>query len=121
MHVDRLINSHHLVDRKLPEMYRRLPPTQFFGIGPKQSLDEKISFINENNNLARRIIDVGRRKEFITGLSIDSNRRSPEPSSHRRSLSVQKESGHNYLVGSLNKELRRKNQDIIIKSNNRFA
>ena len=49
-------------------MYQKLPAAKFYGIGPKQTLDQKINFINENNNLARRILEVGKRKEYITGL-----------------------------------------------------
>lgn len=84
-------------------------------------MDEKISFINENNNLARRIIDIGRRKEFITGLVQDSSRKSPELT--RRSISVNKEplTNRNYVIGSLNSELRKQNQQIIIKGNSRLA
>lgn len=67
-------------------MYNYLPSTHFYGIGPKQSLDEKITFINENNNLARRIIDIGRRKEFISGLVAESARESSIIS--KRSISV---------------------------------
>eukprot|EP00356_Strombidium_inclinatum_P012607 CAMPEP_0170485848 /NCGR_PEP_ID=MMETSP0208-20121228/5011_1 /TAXON_ID=197538 /ORGANISM="Strombidium inclinatum, Strain S3" /LENGTH=134 /DNA_ID=CAMNT_0010759617 /DNA_START=55 /DNA_END=459 /DNA_ORIENTATION=+ len=53
-------------------MYQRLPAVLYNGVGPKQSLDQKINFINENNNLARRIIEVGKRKEFLNGLVTDS-------------------------------------------------
>ena len=66
--MDRLIQTTHKVDSDTPHMYRQLPAAKFFGVGPKQSLDQKINFINENNNLARRIVEVNNRKEFMTGL-----------------------------------------------------
>ena len=33
------------------------------GCGPRKSLDQRITFINENNNLAQRIMKVGRRPQ----------------------------------------------------------
>ena len=55
MHMERLIKSKSLIDDSEPHMFQRLPAAFFNGIGPKKSLDERISFINENNNLARKI------------------------------------------------------------------
>jgi len=49
-------------------------------------MDEKINFINENKNLARRIIDIGKRKEFISGLVAESYREQSKMS--KRSTSV---------------------------------
>lgn len=40
-------------------------------MGPKKSLDQKIDFINENNNLARRIIKVGNRIDFNMTAGVD--------------------------------------------------
>ena len=68
MHVERLIKSRHVIDSNKPHMYNKLPAAKFYGIGPKQSLDQKLNFINENNCLARRIISVGKRKDCISGL-----------------------------------------------------
>ena len=33
----------------------------YTGFGPRQSMDQKITFINENNNLAERIMKIAKR------------------------------------------------------------
>jgi hypothetical protein len=69
MHVQRLVNSKGLVDHHKPtplkmKHLQNQNQTVYFGSGPKQSLDQKITFINENNCLAKRITEIGNRKEF---------------------------------------------------------
>ena len=44
----------------------------YVGAGPRLSLDQKINFINENNCLAKRIIQVGNRQAFLSGLERNS-------------------------------------------------
>lgn len=69
MHVERLIKSKSIVDDAQPHMFQKLPAALFTGIGPKKSLDQRISFVNENNNLARKIDEIHRRKDFQSGLN----------------------------------------------------
>ena len=70
-HMEHLIRSRPLVDDLCPSMFQQLPQAQFFGVGPKKSLDQKIDFINENNHLARRIIQIGNRKDFKMSAGVD--------------------------------------------------
>ena len=45
-----------------PKEAKHLKESTFYnGCGPRKSLDERITFINENNNLASRIMKVGNR------------------------------------------------------------
>ena len=45
-------------------MFQKLPVALFSGVGPKKSLDQRISFVNENNNLARKIDEIHKRKDY---------------------------------------------------------
>ncbi len=58
-----------LIDDKAPMTFGRLTKTNFFGVGPKKSLDQQISFINENMHMARRI------KQQAARLSCDAKGR----------------------------------------------
>ena len=121
-------------------MYRQLPAAKFYGVGPKQSLDQKINFINENNNLARKIVEVNKRKDFITGLvdkkhsdkqrkhscsfltpklSSVSRIKSHKPS-EEKVIAKGRDSG-SYQLGSLNKESRNKRHLEINKLNRVIA
>ena len=65
------MQSKGLVNHKSPKKVNHLKENTkqtFIGAGPRQSLDQKISFVNENNNLAQRIMSVGQRKDFLSGL-----------------------------------------------------
>lgn len=71
MHVQRLMSTTGKVDHALPKTYgagQSQRELAYIGAGPHLSLDQKISFINENNCLAKRITQIGRRKEFLSGL-----------------------------------------------------
>lgn len=94
------MNSKSKVDANLPKQCAHLAPDArnvYIGAGPRLSLDQKITFINENNCLARRITDVGNRNE-----------RSLSGSRSRSSLgsSVFKLPGIDHKVGTLNGEKR---------------
>ena len=89
------------VDAKNPKQISHLCPEQrnvYIGAGPRLSLDQKITFINENNCLAKRITDVGNR-------NILSKNRSN--SSLSNSSAGFKLPGINHKVGSLNHGKRR--------------
>ena len=63
LHVDRVMYCKSSVENTAPKMFRNLPATKFYGIGPKKSLDQTIDFINENRTLANRINKVNNRVE----------------------------------------------------------
>ena len=41
-----------------PNKFKHLNTEKYVGLGPRRSMDEKISFINENKNLAKKIVKV---------------------------------------------------------------
>jgi hypothetical protein len=89
----------------------------YVGAGPRLSIDQKINFVNENNCLAKRIIAVGNRQDFLSGLLDGPNasfygRKRAAKSRNSRSGSQSRTSLHNnsyvrlpgleHKVGSLN-------------------
>ena len=54
-HLNNLICSTSRIDVKELRTSKHIPKTNFFGVGPKKTLDQQISFINENMHMARRI------------------------------------------------------------------
>ena len=60
-HLQRLMNQKAVLRIEHPKPASHLNRIMYNGGGPRKSLDQKITFINENNNLARKIITVGRR------------------------------------------------------------
>jgi hypothetical protein len=92
------MNSRSKVDAHNPKKIAHLAPEArnvYIGAGPRLSLDQKITFINENNCLAKRITDVGNRD----GLSRQKSKSSLGSSNFKLP-------GIDHRVGSLNGEKR---------------
>ena len=101
MHVQRLVNSKGRVDHEKPTPMRHKhiksnSQIRYFGSGPKQSLDQKITFINENNCLAKRITEIGNRNNFGL-LPKSQNMKTRKPSFGHLQLP-----GIEHKVGTLN-------------------
>ena len=63
LHLQRLMGLKKVVNQNRPPELKHLDHSRIYnGAGPKKSLDERITFIQENNCLANRIISVGRRR-----------------------------------------------------------
>lgn len=91
----------------------------FKGFGPRQSLDQRITFINENINLADRITKIGRRPRYF---GLDSARDRDNTSSQCSTRSNKKGTilpnlGSKFNRQSLNFNSRQKLLGQIEKSN----
>jgi uncharacterized protein (DUF342 family) len=118
-HKGRLQNLRKVTDNMIsPRPIRHLNMDhKYSGFGPKQSLDQRISFINENINLAERITKIGRRSRIHgsevpgkineTSSVISTNRVSKKGASFLPSL------GNKFYRGSLNHSSRLKKQGEI--------
>ena len=104
----------------------------YVGAGPRLSIDQKINFVNENNCLAKRIIAVGNRQDFLSGLldrprNIFNNRRRSSQSRNSHSAAKSRTSlrndsyvrlpGLNHRVGSLNGKIRQEEFSKITRFN----
>lgn len=112
----------------------------YVGAGPRLSLDQKITFVNENNCLARRIIQVGNRSQFMSGfldrngrsrggsrMSKNSSRQTLSYSSNSRRLSARNDGkgihlpGLDHKVGTTNSAQRRREFEQISRYNLKMA
>ena len=75
------------VDHREPRRYgagQSQRDLAFIGAGPRLSLDQKITFINENNCLAKRITQIGNRREFLSGIFGDNQSRASSRAGSRQ-------------------------------------
>lgn len=104
----------------------------YVGAGPRLSIDQKINFVNENNCLAKRIIAVGNRQAYLSGLldgpnkaawgrqrnSLGRNSRSASRSrGSLHSASYVRLPGLHHKVGSLNGRQRQDDFNQITRFN----
>ena len=129
-HLQKLLSVKGMVDMKSPSSYQvaHLAPhvrnTVYVGAGPRLSLDQKISFINENNCLAKRIIEVGNRQEFLAG-SLERNGSGVKKrlNSGRSTMSGRKViiPGTDHRIGSTNNIKRKREFEELTRTNLKMA
>lgn len=56
------------LNQESPKKVTHLNTQAYIGVGPKQSFDQKLNYINENTTLAQRIDTIGKRRHFISGF-----------------------------------------------------
>lgn len=122
-HLDRLQHLKKITDNTVaPKNINHLAHKHFFkGFGPRQSLDQRITFINENINLADRITKIGRRPlnlGFEKDREFNSSQRSTRSNKNTSALpSISSK----FVRQSLNFSSRHKLQGLIEKNNIQMA
>ena len=123
-HMQRLMSTKSKVDSKNHRKFAHLAPDTrnvYIGAGPRLSLDQKISFINENNCLAKRITEVGNRQDFMSGILDSRSKQKTYLNSSRSKSSLNsshiKLPGIDHQVGSLNGGKRKRDFQHITRFN----